>query len=152
MVSTELPLIYTGASKPSIIPLKYHILQLFIQRKKNKHWWRLELHTHTVRDAWVLIEFIIWAVRADKVSTVTLDIANKECSRQTKKHWGEATLQRSHSRSVTMMWRAARFPVTKFSVWAYAVFLQKHTQSIKRIKTIKQMPCVRLLHCWDKHL
>lgn len=34
MISTELPLIYTGASKTSIIPLKEHILQLFTQRKK----------------------------------------------------------------------------------------------------------------------
>lgn len=33
LVSTELPLIYTGASKTSTIPLKHHILQLFTQRK-----------------------------------------------------------------------------------------------------------------------
>lgn len=46
----------------------------------------MEFCTRVVRDGWDFTELIISTVRADKVSPVILDTANKEYSGQTKKY------------------------------------------------------------------
>lgn len=85
LVSTEFLLIYTGASKTTIIPLKLHILQLFTQRGK-KGTDRNQSFTHVARDAWDLREFIILNSQGRQSQHSCTRCSKQRYSGQTKKY------------------------------------------------------------------